>query len=131
MRITFCKLCESASVDPDGSPIIHGRLVNAFGVERFPTSFPPLTLALELEIQPSEAGREIVVEAVLLDDDGRQVTRVGTRNLVGEFADRRPGLLFEAWPIRDVTLHHAGDYRWDVLVHGIVLHSEWLRVRLA
>lgn len=132
VRVTFCKMCEKAFENEQGVPEIHGRLVDSVSVQSFPTPFPPLVLALELEIAPTESGRPFVLEAILVDEDGRRVLSVKGERRSEAIERPHPGLWFEAIPIpADLVVKYAGTYRWDILVNGQLLTSERLIFRLA
>jgi hypothetical protein len=125
-------MCERAFENDDGIPEIHGRLVDSVRVPSFPTVFPPLTLALELEIAPSESGRPFTLEAILLDEDGHRVLTVTGQRHSAQYERPHPGLWFEAIPMpTDLVIKFAGSYRWDILVNGQLLTSERLIFALA
>lgn len=130
MRVTFCKMCEDAR-ESDAGPGIHGRLISSVGVSRFPCYFPPLSLALEFEVAPSETGRPFDLEAILLDEDGKQVFNARAKRELNAIQKPYPGLWFETFKMPDdMIIEKAGHYRWDILVNGQASTSERLTFHL-
>ncbi len=120
MRLVLCRLCQIADrLASSGNPVLIG-LFSRMVSETFPAWLDPCFLALEIETDPVEQGRETPLGVRLIDQDGHTLA---TWHVVlqlfesnGPFAHRT----FFTIPLpfsQDVQFNRPGVYRFDVLSH--------------
>ncbi|MBI5706575.1 MAG: hypothetical protein HZC36_06260 [Armatimonadetes bacterium] len=123
MRLSLCKLVLDLGTNGDGLPVIWG-LVNRMGRAEYPSPFPRTKLAIEVETDIDDAGREGTLTAQLIDEDGRVLWKQdGLFKAAPMGVDGFRPLLafdFEGYPV----IPAKGTYRFDVLFEGEVLGSE-------
>lgn len=123
MRLSLCKLVLDLGTNADGLPVLWG-LVNRMGRAEYPSPFPRTKLALEIETDIDDAGKEGALTVQFIDQDGRPLWRSDGRFHVppGPSEGFRPLISFDfdGEPVVPVP----GTYRFDVLFEGEVLGSE-------
>lgn len=73
MRLGLCKLCQFGSRLADGRPVIVG-LFSRMTTNSLPAMLDPCCIAVEIESEPHESGRNHTLEMRLIDEDGRVMT---------------------------------------------------------
>lgn len=123
MRLSLCKLVLDIGSNADGLPILWG-LVNRMGRAEYPSPFPRSKLAVEIETDFDDAGKEGALAVLFIDEDGRPLWRSDGQFRVppGPGAGFRPLISFDFEGIP--TVPGPGTYRFDVLFEGEVLGSE-------
>lgn len=119
MRLTLCKLCQFADRLASGSPVLVG-MFSHMETTGFPTGLDPSYLALELESDPMEHGRDYRLDVRLIDDDGHILTQ---NVLILELPPSRDAIPYRTfvslnvpWE-RQIVFERAGIYRFDVVLH--------------
>ncbi len=119
MRLTLCKLCQFADRLASGSPVLVGIFSHMETVS-FPTTLDPSFLAIEIESDPMEHGREYRLDVRMIDDDGHVLAQ---NVLILELPPSRnavPFRTFVALPVpwsQPMLFEREGIYRFDVVVH--------------
>lgn len=127
MKVNFMVMCEYASQQANGSPILCG-IFRGISAEKLPARLAPFWLALEVEAEPHEAG-EHHFELSFVDEDG---TPFYTDHLVAEFkrrSDLTPSYLYMAETIEiEREIEKRGTYRFDLTCAGDILAQVRLEV---
>ena len=69
VRLTLCKLCQLSSRLESGNPVLVGIFSRMHNF-RFPTALDPCFLAVEIECDAFETGRQYRLEFRMIDEDG-------------------------------------------------------------
>lgn len=126
MRLSFARLCQLAGRLENGAPFIIG-LVQILRPGEYPCPLYPFVLAVELEIEPMEAGGRLEMEVVLIDEDGKPVLKIEHGAGLPTAPHHWPGRYWVTFPIPpELTVPAPGSYRFDVSVNGQLLGGERL-----
>ncbi|MGE0488774.1 MAG: hypothetical protein AB7S38_06135 [Vulcanimicrobiota bacterium] len=113
-------LCDYATVR-EGLLHVLGGGINRLWREKFPAQMG-VTLAILLEIHPTEANRQHTMNIVLLDEDGRRLAEVNADFQVGRKATSgRAGeniIMPLAVSLQQMSIPTAGAYSVEILMDG-------------
>jgi hypothetical protein len=129
MRVNYIVLCETAAQLRNGSPVLFG-IFRELPVDEFPTALPPMMIAMEIEADPEDVGRQHELDVLMVNQDNRMVAG---RRIVIEFVarpDHNPNYCFVMDRFNPQNpISEPGVYRFDVLYEGEVLNFVRLTVR--
>lgn len=118
MRLTLCKLCQFADRLASGGPVLVG-LFSHMETLAFPTGLDLSYLALEIESDPMEHGREYGLDVRLIDEDGRVLAQNG---LILDLPPSREAIPYRTFvPLQvpwdqPIIFEHPGIYRFDIVL---------------
>ncbi|MEI7577288.1 MAG: hypothetical protein WCK51_10370 [Armatimonadota bacterium] len=127
MKVNFMVMCEYATQQANGSPILCG-IFRGITTETLPARLAPFWLALEIEAEPHEAG-EHHFSLRFVDEDGNIFFE---DHLIGQFKrrpDLSPSYLYMAETIEvRKEIEKRGTYRFDMVWNDQVLGQLRLEV---
>lgn len=127
MRVSFMVICEYATRQANGSPILVG-IFRGITAPELPARLSPFWLAIEIEAEPHEAG-EHRFKLRFVDEDGQVLFADA---LIGQFQrrpDLRPSYLYIAEVIDvPVEIQRPGTYRFDLSEGDEMLYQLRLEV---
>lgn len=80
-----------------------------------PVVHPQMQIVTQFEFEPSEAG-EKEIKFVLLDEDGRELFRLGNHFIVKRDPGGLPTLANQILVFNGATFPQFGSYRFDILI---------------
>lgn len=127
MKLVFCKLVQHTDELVGGRRLLLGMFDN-ITVSSYPCPCPPLTLVLEVEGEPVEAGRPLTVEVIFIDDDGHEYMKAEIQGTCPHAVDGLPGRQFFEVPFQGglTQIPKAGRYRFDIVANGNHIGGERL-----
>jgi hypothetical protein len=131
MRIAFAFLAHSALSHPDGTISAVGLGIDTIHATEFPAAVPLITAVVKIEFDPSECGRDHVVEAIPLDPDGHRFANPLTHTVRPERNPVDPMLTYVAPTVLTyggLALQKPGTHALSIVVDGQELASLPLRV---
>lgn len=127
MRVLLSKFCEYACKLENGRHTMVG-IFDDIRLPELPFDHPPFYCCIQLELEPSETGREMDVDAILLDQDGKELFNSNLKGQVPKETGNVPVKLFIQMALPPTRLESAGTYRLDVLFNGAKVGEERLPV---
>lgn len=123
MRLLLSKFCEYACKQENGRHTMVG-LFDDIRVPSLPLEHPPFYLCLQLELEALETGRDLNLEAVFSDEDGRELFRTQVNGPIPREAGPGQVKVFVQVGIAPMQLERPGVYRLDVFAEGRKLGEE-------
>src|SRR5262249_3854829 len=127
VQVNFMVLANFASQLANGSPVLAG-VFRGVRLERFPGRLEPFFIAMEIEVDPHEAGTH-TFDLRLIDEDGD----VFYENQIEAQFDQRPDYLssymyFCGQVFVERPIPKAGVYRFDLVREGSTLSQVRMEV---
>lgn len=131
MQLDFAFLADSAQV-------VRGRLYTLGGALEYlwapkvPITHPTMTLVMRFVLSVAELDREHQLEVVMMDSDGKQVSRVGGKLKIGrkkEHESWKPATPILTIHLLNTKFERFGAYAIEILVNGTSLKSLPLELR--
>jgi hypothetical protein len=123
MRLLLAKFCEYACKLENQRHSMVG-IFDDIRVPGFPIDHPAFFLCLQFEFEPPEAGSIMKVEAILMDEDGKQMFRAELNGEVPPSQTVGVVKLFAQIGVPPIRFERAGDYRLDVVYNGLSAGEE-------
>lgn len=118
MRLSLIKLCQFADRLANGNPTLVG-IFSRMAVGQFPTHLDPCFLAVEIETEPHETGKEVPVTIRLIEEDGRILTNTQLTLVTNERHEPQLSRTFIGLPIpwdHNFEFVGPGTFRFDIVV---------------
>jgi hypothetical protein len=119
VRIDTALLCDAATVR-EGLLHVLGGGVTRVNRPEYPAPLAPLTIALRILVDPTEADRAHQLDVRLQGEDGHEVAKFEVQFGIGDPGDVQPGEeLSMALPLimpPEIGLPHAGRYSFELLI---------------
>ncbi|MBV6459610.1 MAG: hypothetical protein HONBIEJF_02760 [Fimbriimonadaceae bacterium] len=129
MRVNYIVLCETAAQLRNGSPVLFG-IFRELPLDEFPATLPPMMIAMEIEADPDDVGRQHELDVLFVNQDNRVVAG---RRIVIEFAsrpDHNPNYCFVMDRFQPQNqVDEPGVYRFDVIYEEERLNFVRLTIR--
>jgi hypothetical protein len=117
MNIRLSAFCDEARERPDGRLDLAG-IFDELAAPGFPAMQEHMSVALVIEWEPDETGRQ-PLRADLVDEDGTRILTIQGHTDVGERVDpRRPARTRLILPLERVIFPHEGAYHLDLIAAG-------------
>jgi hypothetical protein len=125
MELDFAFLADSAQV-VNGRLFVLGGALDRLWAPQVPVVHPLMTLAMRFQLSVAELDREHQLEVVLIDGDGKHLSKVGGKLKVGRRVEQE--LWKPAMPLLTINLVNTkferfGSYAIEILVNGTSLKS--------
>jgi hypothetical protein len=132
VRLALALLADSAIANQtDGKLYVLGGGIDTVQFERFPAQLPALSLALKVEFQPQECGRQHTIEVHPIDEDGKPIAPTLTHQMVPVRNQADPTLPSAAQVVinfQQLPLPKPSHNAFSILVDGNQIDSLPLRV---
>jgi hypothetical protein len=115
MKVTLAVLADYANVSREGKLNILG-IFDIIYAKAFPCVHNQMQLVIRFEADIGERGRQKSIEVQLIDEDAKQIMRLGGQMTIGEV---KPGELFttnQVLTLQNVLFEKPGTYRFDIFV---------------
>jgi hypothetical protein len=127
MRVLLSKFCEYACKLENGRHNMIG-IFDDVRVPGFPIDHPGFYLCVQLEFERNEAGREMHVETLLLDEDGKEIFKAAMDGTIPQSQGVGAVKMFIQIGVPPIRFERGGDYRLDVLFNGSSVGEERLPI---
>jgi hypothetical protein len=127
MRVLLSKFCEYGCKLENGRHTMVG-IFDDIRVREVPFDHPPFFLCIQIQFEPSETGRDMNLETVLLDEDGKEIFSSVIQGPIPKEPGNQPVKLFLQIGLPPTRFESAGQYRLDVLFNGAKVGDEVLPV---
>jgi hypothetical protein len=117
MNIRLAVFCDQATERPDGRLDVTG-IFDELAAPGFPAMQERMTVALVVEWDASEAGRQPLRADLVDDDETRILTIQGHTDVTTPGDERRPARTRLVLPLERVIFPHEGHYHLDLVAGG-------------
>jgi hypothetical protein len=117
MNIRLAVFCDQATERPDGRLDVAG-IFDELAAPGFPAMQERMTVALVIEWDATEAGRQPLRADLVDDDETRILTIQGHTDVTAPGDDRRPARTRLVLPLERVIFPHEGRYHLDLIAGG-------------
>ena len=129
MRVLYSKFSEYACQQANGRHTMIG-IFDDIRVAQIPVDHPPFFLNLELEFEATEGGGTMSLDAILMDEDGKDLVKIQSSGPVPKSNDGNPLRMHMVIGIQPIRFEKAGNYRLDVIYNGMKVGEERLPIML-
>ncbi len=127
MRVLYCKFCEYTCQLMNGRRTLVG-MFDDIRINQVPIDHPAFFLCVEMEFDPSEAGRKMDLLCLLMDEDGRELFRINAQGQVPPSTPHGFSRVQFPFPIPGLRIERPGIYRLDLIYNDAKIGEERLPV---
>ena len=121
MEISYALLCDAANLSQDGQLNVLGAF-NVLYAPDFPYLHPAMSLALQIEVEPNDAGQEHEFTLQLIDPDGGLTYEDSIFVETGEPARIGRAYHLASYEVIPTAWHpNPGDYELRILYQGGIM----------
>jgi hypothetical protein len=132
VKLAVALLADSAIANPqDNKLYVLGGGIDTVQFDRFPAQLPALSLALKIEFQPQECGRQRTLEVHPIDEDGKPIAPTLTNQFVPQRNPADPTLPSSAQFVinfQQLPLPKPSQNAFSIMLDGKEIDSLPLRV---